>query len=88
MRKSKGLWAGLTAGSLLWAGTAFAQATPPPATPGTPDRVEGQVVKIDQNTKKVTVQGAGGQVFEFQASDDTLKSLKVGDRIEAKLRPK
>jgi hypothetical protein len=34
------------------------------------------------------VQGSGGQMYEFQASDETLKSLKIGDRIEAKLRSK
>jgi hypothetical protein len=45
-------------------------------------------VKIDRNAKKVTVQGGGGQMYEFQASDETLKNLKIGDRIEAKLRSK
>jgi len=88
MTRSKGLSTGLAAG-LLWAGTAFAQATPPSAAPGaTPDTVAGQVVRIDRDTKKVTVQGGGGQMYEFQASDETLKSLKIGDRIEAKLRSK
>jgi Cu/Ag efflux protein CusF len=82
MTRSKGLSMGLAAG-LLWAGTAFAQATPP-----SPDTVAGQVVRIDRDTKKVTVQGGGGQMYEFQASDETLKSLKIGDRIEAKLRSK
>jgi Cu/Ag efflux protein CusF len=83
MTRSKALLASLAVG--LWAGTAFAQATPPPATPET---VAGQVVKIDRNAKKLTMQSTEGQVYEFQASDETLKSLKIGDRIEAKLRSK
>jgi Cu/Ag efflux protein CusF len=76
---------GLTAGVLLSAGTAAAQ-NPPPAPPaGTPERVAGQVTKIDQASGKVTIQ-SGGQTYEFQASPETLKGLKVGDRIEARLR--
>jgi hypothetical protein len=77
---------GLTAGVLLSAGTAAAQ-NPPPAQPpaGTPERVSGQVTKIDQASGRVTIQ-SGGQTYEFQASADTLKGLKVGDRIEARLR--
>jgi Cu/Ag efflux protein CusF len=76
---------GLTAGTLLSAGTAMAQmpATQQPA--GTPERVAGQVTRIDQATGKVTIQ-ADGKTYEFQASAETLKDLKVGDRIEAKLR--
>jgi hypothetical protein len=50
--------------------------------------VEGQVVKIDRSTRKVTLRTSGGQTYEFQASDETLQSLKVGDRLEAKLRAK
>ena len=87
MTRSGELSAVLAAG-LLWAGTAFAQATPPPAAGQSPERVEGQVVKIDHGAKTVTVQTTAGQTFEFQASDETLRSLKVGDRIEARLRTK
>jgi hypothetical protein len=49
-------------------------------------KVEGQVVKIDQAQGKVTVREPCGTVHEFQASAETLKDLKVGERIEAKLR--
>ena len=77
---------GLAAGVLLSAGTAAAQNTPPTAPPaGSPERVAGQVTKIDQASGKVTIQ-SGGQTYEFQASPETLKGLKVGDRIEARLR--
>jgi hypothetical protein len=35
----------------------------------------------------VTVRSSDLQIHEFEASDETLKDLKVGDRIEAKRRP-
>jgi hypothetical protein len=77
---------GLTAGVLLSAGTAMAQNTPATQQPaGSPERVSGQVTKIDPATGRVTIQ-SGGQTYEFQASAETLKGLKVGDRIEARLR--
>ena len=87
MTRSRELSAALAAG-LLWAGAAFAQATPPPVPGQGPDRVEGQVVKIDHDSKTVTLQTSTGQTLQFQASDETLRSLKVGDRIEARLRTK
>jgi ribosomal protein S1 len=52
----------------------------------TPQKVEGQVVKIDQAHSKVTVREASGGLHEFQASKETLQDLKVGDRIDANLR--
>ncbi len=81
--------AGLAMGLLLWTGAALAQGKPGCDAQGrmkTPEKVEGQVVKVDQAQGKVTVREPGGTVHEFQASAETLKDLKVGDRIEAKLR--
>jgi hypothetical protein len=52
----------------------------------TPQKVEGQVVKVDTAQNKVTVRQADGTVHEFQASADAIKGFKVGDRIEATLR--
>jgi Cu/Ag efflux protein CusF len=69
---------------LLWGGTALAQTTTPPAT--TPEMVSGQVVKIDRSQGKVTIREGNGKMHEFQASAETLKDLKEGDRIEARLR--
>lgn len=51
-----------------------------------PQKVEGQVVKVDLAQNKVTVREADGTVHEFQASRETLQDLKAGDRIEANLR--
>lgn len=74
--------------AMLWAGSAWAQ-TKAACTEGrvsTPQKVEGQVVKVDSAQKKVTVRDASGVMHEFQASPETLKDLKAGDRIEANLR--
>ena len=74
---------------MLWTGAALGQSKPacgPQGTVKTPEMVGGQVVKIDAGQSKVTVREADGTVHEFQASAETLQGLKVGDRIEAKLR--
>jgi hypothetical protein len=87
------LWWGVTAGLalslMLWTGSALAQGKPNCDAQGrmkTPEKVEGQVLKVDNAQGKVTVRGADGIVHEFQASAETLKDLKVGDKLEAKLR--
>jgi Cu/Ag efflux protein CusF len=81
--------AGLALGLLLWAGTASAQAKADCDAQGrakAAQKVEGQVVKVDPALDKLTVRAADGTVHEFQASKDTLRDLKVGDKIEANLR--
>ena len=87
------LWWGVTAGLalslMLWIGSALAQGKPSCDVQGrmkTPERVEGQVLNVDNAQGKVTVRGADGTVHELQASAETLKDLKVGDKLEAKLR--
>ncbi len=88
-----GLWPRLVAGLavvlMLWTGTALGQSKPacdPQGKVKTPENVGGQVVKVDQAQGKVTVRESDGTVHEFQVSKETLQDLKVGDRIEAKLR--
>jgi Cu/Ag efflux protein CusF len=49
--------------------------------------VAGEVTKIDLDRSRVTVRSSDGKPHEFEASDETLKDLKVGDKIEAKRRP-
>jgi hypothetical protein len=75
---------------MLWSGTALGQA---PAKPGcdavkagAPQKVEGQVVNVDADQNKVTVKTTDGKTHEFQASPETVRDFKVGDRIEARLR--
>ena len=51
------------------------------------DVVAGLVTKIDLERSRVTVRSSDGNPHEFEASAETLKDLKVGDRIEATRRP-
>jgi hypothetical protein len=81
--------AGLSVTIVLWSASALGQAKPPCDQQGrvmTPQKVEGQVVKLDSAQNKITVREANGTTHEFQASKDTLQDLKVGDRIDANLR--
>jgi hypothetical protein len=88
------LWSRLAAGLavaliVLWTGTAAGQSKPACDSQGkvkTPETVGGQVVKVDRAQSKVTLRGSDGTAHELQASAETLQDLKVGDRIEAKLR--
>jgi hypothetical protein len=48
--------------------------------------VEGQVVHVDVEQGKLHERESDGTAHEFQASKETLQDVKVGDRIEAKLR--
>jgi len=89
MRMWLRLAAGLAIAVMLWTGTALGQGKPACDAQGrvkTPEKVEGQVVKLEPAQGKVTVREPDGTVHEFQASQETLQDLKVGDRIEAKLR--
>jgi hypothetical protein len=81
--------AGVSVTVMLWSGSAFGQAKPacdPQGRVMTPQKVEGQVVKVDVAQSKVTVRDVKGAMHEFQASKETLQDLKVGDRIDANLR--
>jgi hypothetical protein len=73
----------------LWAGAASAQSNKAAcdAAKASPQKVEGKIVRVDQTGGRVAVADASGKTHEFQASKETLQDLKVGDSIEAKLRP-
>jgi Cu/Ag efflux protein CusF len=75
---------GLVAITLLSAGLAFGQQ--PKVDCKAPEKVEGQVVRVDQKTDKVTIRDNSGTTHEFKANKETTKDLKPGDRIEARLR--
>lgn len=79
---------GLAVGCLLWTGTALSQAPAcdQRAKMTTPERVGGEITKVDMAQGRVTVRDSDGTLHEFQASTETLQSLKVGGRVEAKLR--
>jgi len=69
-------------------GTVLAQEKPAGCIQaGAPKKMEGQVVQIDPDQGKVTVRESNGATHDFRASPETLRSYKVGDRIQATLRP-
>jgi hypothetical protein len=89
MHKWPAVAAGLAMTLVLWSGFALAQTKPGCDQQGrvmTPQKVEGQVVKVDAAQNKLTVRQADGTVHEFQASPEAIQGFKPGDRIEATLR--
>jgi hypothetical protein len=84
------LSAGLTMGLMLWTGAALAQGTPPPCDQQgkakTPEKIAGEVTRIDTARGTITVREADGTVHELQASAETLRDVSVGGRVDAKLR--
>lgn len=89
MHRWPGVAAGLAMTLVLWSGSAMGQIKPACDQQGrvmTPQKVEGQVVKVDAAQKTLTVRETDGKVHEFQASPEAIQSFKVGDRIEGNLR--
>ncbi len=80
------LSSGFVAIALLSTGLAFGQQPKPDCKAGAPEKVEGQVVRVDPGTNKVTVRDKSGTTHEFQANKETTKDMKPGDQIEARLR--
>ncbi len=79
--------AAVAVASLLWNGTVLGQGRAPGCEKANaPEKIEGQVVKLDMERGKITVRGTDGTTHEFDASKETLQDYKVGDRIQAKLR--
>ena len=91
MDMRRAMVAGVLAAGMLWGGSAMGQAKEPNCDPktqaGAKDKVSGEVVKVDQAGGRVTIKEADGKMYEFHAHKDTLQNLKVGDRLEATLRP-
>jgi hypothetical protein len=65
---------------------AFGQQKPAECNTKVPQKVEGQVVSVDQNAGTMTIRDKSGTTHEFKASRETLADMKAGDTIEAKLR--
>jgi Cu/Ag efflux protein CusF len=88
MKPYKALVVGVVATIPLWAGFAAGQTKPScdQMKASAPEKVEGRVVRVDAAAGKVAVAENDGKTHEFQASKETLKDLKVGDKIEANLR--
>lgn len=86
MMKGFTIAAGVLAAALLVSAPAVQAQNPKDCPRGAPERVEGQVVKIDAASNKVTVQETNGTMHEFTASRETIQDMKVGEKITAKLR--
>jgi hypothetical protein len=88
MTLGKAVTMGIILAVPLWAGFAAGQSKPScdQMKAGAPQKVEGKVARVDQAQGKVVVTEADGKTHEFQASKETLQDLKVGDKIEARLR--
>ena len=50
------------------------------------ERIDGTVTNVDAQQGMLTLRGSDGTMHTFQASQETLQGLKVGDKIETKLR--
>jgi hypothetical protein len=72
----------------LTAGSASAQDQALATERGTNPKqtVEGVVTRIDPQRNRVTIRDPNGGNYEFDASPDTIKDMKVGDKIEARRR--
>jgi hypothetical protein len=86
--------AGLCAAAPLAAqapNTSSGQSAPQPVAPKcqpakAPEMVTGQVVEISATGDRIRVRDAAGAQHEFATTQETSRDLRVGDRIEAKLR--
>jgi hypothetical protein len=96
--KTLTLLAALAAAAMLIVGPAFAQGTKaqcqPSASAGSgtakatkaPEKIEGEVTKVDQKSGTLTVKRPDGTTHEFKGSAETVREYKKGDRIELTLR--
>ena len=88
MRVLSSTIAACTLASLCTAGLAVAQQQPKQCQPSAaPQKVDGKITEMDKTSGRLRVQDKSGASHEFQASQETVRDLKVGDNIEATLRP-
>jgi hypothetical protein len=96
--KTLTLLAALAAAAMLIVGPAFAQDTKTPCQPSAsagsgsakvgkaPEKIEGQVTKVDRKNGTLTVKRPDGTTHEFKGSTETVRDYKKGDQIELTLR--
>jgi hypothetical protein len=72
----------------LWAGLAGGRSKPACGQAGTttPQKVEGEIVRVVRVRGRLALVEADGKTHEFQAGQETLQALEVGDHMEARLR--
>jgi hypothetical protein len=51
-----------------------------------PEKIEGQVTKVDPKSGMLTVKRPDGTTHEFRGDAETVKDYKPGDQIELTLR--
>jgi len=51
-----------------------------------PEKIDGQVVRVDQSTGMITVRNNDGTTHEFKGDAETLREYKVGDNVQLTLR--
>lgn len=78
-----GLWAAAPLAAQSTTNTGAPKCQPAKA----PERIAGQIVAISATGDRIKVRDAAGGQHEFQTNQETTRDLKVGDRIEASLRP-
>ena len=100
--KTLTIGAALLAALVMFAEAAFSQTpTPVPdasqtqptnkvctgARADAPKKLEGKVVKIDHDRGTLTVRTHDGKLQDFEGSRETVGDYKLGDDLEATLRP-
>jgi len=85
LRVAIGLLAACLAGSPAPAETSGQQSSECPKITAA-ERIDGTVTNIDQDRGTLTLLSSDGTIHKFQASRETLQELKVGEKIETKLR--
>ena len=67
-------------------GSALAQQPKAGCKVNAPAKIDGQVVSVDQGSRKVTIRDKDGTTHELQATPEMMQTMRSGDKIEAKLR--
>ena len=94
------LTAALVTAALIAGGPALAQDKPkancqPSASPRgdatapkakAPEKIDGQVVKVDRKNGMITVRNNDGSIHEFTGDAETLREYKKGDKVQLTLR--
>jgi hypothetical protein len=86
--KTLTLLAALVAAAMLIVTPALAQGTKAQCQPSgkAPQKIEGQVTKVDKKSGTVTVKRSDGSTHEFKGDPETVRDYKKGDQIELTLR--
>ena len=87
MKRWTALCAGIAVLTVVAGAPAFAQAPKPDdCRAKAPEKVDGQITRVDPVASKITVKDKSGVTHEFQASKEMMQTAKPGDKIEATLR--